>query len=1635
MTSRHVPRTVPASCQSTGGPFSPCPAVPSQTAPDADTGGPMRVGALPLLATIILLALFPIPVLRAQAIPQFSTVELHEYDTINLATLGIQLNVPVRSKAGYIPFSYKLTGAAQVSFVVNVPGQPRRYFHVQPWLPGQESGFGQSVTFTSGSACINHQKLSSFVYTDASGSVHPFSITIYDNSSCGATSAGAYANDSSGLYLFMSWGGSGYVVDTQGNKSVISGYHSISNISDPNGNSITAAAGTFTDTLGQVALTHAGCTSPCQEMDTWTDASGSSQSVKLYNTPFTIWTAFGCGSSSEDNPSPTSNFPFATSVSFPDNTTLTLGWEKYYTNSADYTGRLASLTLPTGGTISYAYSGGTNGINCSDGTPATMNRTTPDGMWTYTHVAPPMPFGSPSTTTVTDPKGNNVVYTFTGFVSVDPIPTYETERQVYNGTVTPANLIQTVFTCYNNPNSSPSSCNGSLTSPERVTQKDVYTNYAGVTGYSAVKTSYDSYGRVTDVKTFDFNATTPTTEKVFTYGSGNPSTQQCTAISTYIIGKPCSITLLDSQHSNAILSQTWNAYDSNGNLTQTWSLVSGSGSSGTYLSKQYTYTNGVVQTATDVNGQVMNYTTTSCNNMFVTSQYPTGFSNLQTSQTWDCNGGVVTSNTDANGQMTQSLFSVNTSSDPFYRPLESVDQLGNITSFSYTPTTLESVFSFNGGASVIDTLSTTDTIARPVVSQLRQGPGSTNWNAKSRTFDSAGRSYQTTLPCVSTAGSACSTQAETQTYDGLNRPLVHTTVGGEVVTKTYVANDVRTTLTPAPANENAKATQREFDGLGRLKSVCLISSASGSGPCGQANGGTGFLTKYTYDAAGRLLNTVENAQVSSPQQTRSYTYDLLGRVLTETNPESGTTQYAYDSVTGTNCTSPSPGDLVQKVDANGNTSCYFYDGLHRNIKSTYAGPNSNGVSKYFVYDSATVNGIPMSYAEGHLAEAYTCSGSCASKITDEGFSYDQRGAMADYYQSSTNSGGYYHLSATHWENNAIKTVSGVGLPTLTYGGLDGVGRVTTVTASSGTNPVGGVIYNNGTYSSEPIGALLTVTLGTGDAQNFTYDPNTGHMTSYSSSVGATPQVISGTLTWNQNGTLLQNNISDAYNAGNTQNCAYLYDDLMRASSVNCVNGATIIWNQTFTYGTDSFGNITKNGTGSFQPTYSAATNQITLLPGNHVPTYDADGDLTNDFYHTYTWLADGHVATIDTSTITYDAMGNKVEENVGGTIHEYVSAFGVSAQMTGQSENATTIGLPGGVQALYSGGTLQRFRFPDWQGTIRVESSTARAFTESLAFAPFGERYAVQGAPYNVDSFTGSPDQIVPDEYDFSARELHNGQGRWTSPDPLPGPGNKYVYADNNPLSNVDLYGLMAIYLNGFYEGSFDDTDPLQQPFRTGTSESYQATSAQAVAQINFVCSALDCTAPGTDKMLQGMGLIAPPTETQTANSQQQAQASQSQKQSGLTVSVVSGQKDKAGTPYAEAAAGFTVSIQSETNFAPGDLTVTADLHFDADKKVAKGTEVLLGAAAESAQAKVGGQDAPKTVNSLLVDVRPYNRSGSFGGKPQEEGYIRFTTTDSDGHKQTGTLNVQVISKRIPGGYSLPAGAWVQRLVVPIPNP
>jgi hypothetical protein len=62
----------------------------------------------------------------------------------------------------------------------------------------------------------------------------------------------------------------------------------------------------------------------------------------------------------------------------------------------------------------------------------------------------------------------------------------------------------------------------------------------------------------------------------------------------------------------------------------------------------------------------------------------------------------------------------------------------------------------------------------------------------------------------------------------------------------------------------------------------------------------------------------------------------------------------------------------------------------------------------------------MQNAGGLLAETYSGS----SKTTDLGFSYSPRGEVADVYESTPHSTGYYHGTASYWANSLVEPLRG-----------------------------------------------------------------------------------------------------------------------------------------------------------------------------------------------------------------------------------------------------------------------------------------------------------------------------------------------------------------------------------------------------------------------------------------------------------------------------------------------------------------------------------------------------------------------------------------------------------------------------------
>jgi len=1341
-------------------------------------------------------------------------------DVINLGNLNARWTIPVLHKPGRgLNFDFYLTYDSSIWTPVTSGSTTSWQLIGGGWNGSAlKIGYVSYTTVSFKKKCLNldgsfayyyQYNYLNWIYQDGFATSHPFlgMTSQYDPNPCdGTTTTGftATASDGSGFSISVDantvqqlTAADGLLISAPVNHPGGSG-----SAQDRNGNLISYnnTTGVFTDTLGTTALTVSGAF-------TYTAPSGGSASYTMSSVAYTVATNFAVSGINEYG---ATAINLVDKVTLPDGTFYQFAYEQTpntpssgrctplsgtYSNYC-VTGRIVKVTLPTGGYISYTYSGGAGTSNSgifTDGSGATLTRTTPDGTWTYARSQVSGSHWQTKITTPPDPANQGSVGddTVIDFQRDSASPStnnfYETQRATYQGSSSSGTLLRTNTICYNT--NTTNCATTAVSSP--ITQRNVTTILPGSANLQSQHIyKYNSGGSLVEQDDYD-------------YGTGGGALLKKTAITyasltnitafrqqvTVTNGSGATVSQINYNYGDTVTATTGTPQHttpagSRGNLLSVNYYKAGS----TYLTKSYSYFDtGNVYVATDVNGAQTTYTYGACGNTFPTSVAEP--LSLSRSMTWNCTGGVQTSVTDENGNKISKSFTT----DPyFWRPESATDPTNASASFTYTgQTQAESDLPIVSGSSASDVLSTRDNQGRPSLKQARQAPSGSTFDTVETDYDFAGRPYRATLPFAASAGqTSSSAPGKTTTYDALGRATSITDSGNGTVSNVYSQNDVVVTRGPAPTGEHTKQHQSQYDALDRLTSVCEMTTSTGSGNCAQTNSQTGFWTKYTWDALGRLTGVTQNAQ-SSSTQTRSFVYDLMGRLTSETEAESGTTTYTYDrdSTCGT-----SNGDLVKRVDAVGNVTCYSYDALHRPLSVTYPSGSYSSVTpkKYFVYDAATVNSVNMSNAKSHLAEAYTCVSPCSTKLTDIGMSYTVRGEPSDVYEKTPNSGGYYHVAEQYWANGAMKQLSGLSsLPTFTFN-PDGEGRVYQVSASSGQNPVTNTVFNN---ASQP----TSITFGSTDTDSFTYDPNTDRMTQYQFSVNG--QSLKGVLTWNANATLQNLNITDALNSADTQSCAYVYDDLMRIQSVNCGS----VWSQTFSY--DAFGNISKSGSMSFQATYSSSTNRMTAV-GSFTPTYDNNGNLLTDPLHTYSWDSAGKPVTIDTVNMTYDALGRMVEQNRSGSYTQFVYGphGGKFAIMSGQTVQKAIVPLVGGAQAVYNASGLLYYGHSDHLGSVRLGSTSSRTVSFDLAYAPFGETYAPLGS--TDPAFTGQRQDTAAGLFDFPARE-YSTEGRWSSPDPSgigafhltdPQSINRYVYARNTPLSVVDPTGLDAIAVDPWCE-------------------------------------------------------------------------------------------------------------------------------------------------------------------------------------------------------------------------------------------
>ena len=1127
---------------------------------------------------------------------------------------------------------------------------------------------------------------------------------------------------------------------------------------DLNGNTLTVSTGGgntyFGDPLGTAVTQSGSGTAASPTVYSYTGPSGgSTQIVEHFENISLSPTSLGCGT--HVNWSGTAVVP--SEIDLPDGRKYTFGY--------DSNARLNSVTLPTGATINYGYtvdctaSGATDTGNQQLTRWDSVNGSAHGWVWNRSQQG-----GGAVQTIETDPYSNDTVFNFAA-------PQWQNE----SGALTEADF-------YSGSHSGGTEML-SATLTNTITSQYVSQQVTAIKAFGTTPLY-----RKTVVTPNAFGV--PTLEQDFDWGTTSPSGGILRQVTTtyQIINSVTQLPLLVTVSDGATTaSETGYTYDSYGNpltvkdyltastgLTTTNTFNSGAG-------------NGTLHSATMPNGGVTTYTYGACSSIFPTQvQVKTSATaNLTTNGTWNCTGGVPLTATNANGGVKTYAYAdaANT-----WQP-SSIQEAANTTTIIYPTSaslqTAESVMNFNGTGSTSDVVAVVDVLGRPWLQQKRQAQGSTSFDTVETKYDYMDRPITVSVPYVAALGvGGGSTPVTTTTYDALSRVAAVTDGGGGQVQYTYSGNDVLQTVN-APAGENAKKKQSQFDGLGRLSSVCEVvtntaagTPTPGSGTCAQIYSQNGYWTKYTRNARGQITQVVQNAQ-SATTETRSFAFDWMGRMTSETNPENGTTSYVFD--TDATC-GTFQGDMVKRTDAAGNVTCYAYDLAHRVVATTYpSGPNAADTpEKHFVFDGATVNSTTMTNAGGRLAEAYT--GPATGKITDLGFSYDSLGNTTGTWESTPSSGGYYTTAAAYYANRAVNTLSIPGAPAITYG-LDGEGRTAAVNAASGQNPV--------TSSAYGVFGLTSLTLGSTDTDTFSYDGNTGRMAWYQFTVNG--QADKGTLTWNQNGTLASLDIADAISTtADTQTCTYAHDDLARLWTVNCPSH----WSQTFSL--DAFGNSGKTATTgtSFSASFNVK-NQIASV-GGFSPNYDSNGDLLDDpsaaVRNVNSFDSEGRPTTFESVAVTFDALGRAVQAGS----HEFVYGPGGTklAVMTGGANVSASVPLPGGGEAVYSASTLQFYRHADNLGSSRLASTPARGVYSATAYAPEGEPYLETGTQDR--SFTGQKQDIATGQYDFLLREYSPTQGRWWVPDPAgisaanpdqPQSWNRYEYALGETMQLTDNNG------------------------------------------------------------------------------------------------------------------------------------------------------------------------------------------------------------------------------------------------------
>ena len=450
-------------------------------------------------------------------------------------------------------------------------------------------------------------------------------------------------------------------------------------------------------------------------------------------------------------------------------------------------------------------------------------------------------------------------------------------------------------------------------------------------------------------------------------------------------------------------------------------------------------------------------------------------------------------------------------------------------------------------------------------------------------FDNAGRVWKEAVPRYRSD----TPSYVTRTYINHNLPGTVTQPDSAQATLTY---DFRSLGVPHADKEVTWTTPSPENSATGSETVNNQEFLNSRGQVVRKVAADGGVTNYTHDILGNVLTKTDPLAMVT-----TYTYDSLGRLLTVSMPSRGATAYTYDA----------NGNTLTVTDAKGQVVTFTYDALDRpeskNISSdgsvvtvsayTYDDPdqlNNKGrlssVAKYdgdTVVSSKEVVSSTFAYdAYGNITTKTTAFGTLLNPPSDapyaENSTYHPSGDMDTYTYPDGSI-----LTQTYTPEGFLSTVS---LQAMVDGNLQPIKTYATYTNYNALGQAENVAYGNGvnsTYTFDEIGRRLTSQTVKGP-------------------VGSpTTQFLDYSYSWNQANKLL--GIEDNIHAVSSQ--TFSYD---KKGRLKTAQGAY----PEITYGYDFNGNIqTKNDVSYSYDTTKA--NQLVTIGDNPAPnvTYDANGNM------------------------------------------------------------------------------------------------------------------------------------------------------------------------------------------------------------------------------------------------------------------------------------------------------------------------------------------------------------------------------------------------------------------------------------------